>query len=629
VNKTENAVAVIGVAGRVGPADLDRFDAGFFGISHREAELLDPQQRVFLETCWEALEDAGHDPDTVGLTAVFAGQPTSTYLLFNLLPALLPSLTAEMDPLQLLVGNAADSLATRVSYKLNLKGPSFTVQSPGATLALAIHLARQSLLNGECDLALAGSVSIDVRSLKDGEARVYVLKRADEALRDGDNVRTLVTGSTVAGLELEPAPRVSRAPSNRERYVLPVSARSEAALEAACQRLADWLESHPELDLADVEYTLTVGRRRFEHQRTVECGGREGAMEALREPSPPGPLSRSSLHTLPGRGGDLLPGLSSGVWGRPSPGEGVLGWSGRGDGGEGPRRVSLPTYPFERRRYWIEPVQSFHPRPNLFNSYEAPRDEAEEKVAAIWQEVLGVSPVGAHDDFFQLGGHSLLAPQILARVRDVFGVDFPLQHVFSFPTPAELAEAIRFLTQEGPPPVPKSPLQATGGPYPLSFSQERLWFVDRLDPGNPIYNEPRAARVVGDLDVPALERSLRELVRRQETLRTTYLEIGGEPFQRVSPEASLFLPEVDLSGLPEPLRREEERRRAAEEARRPFDLAAGPPLRTALLRLDQRRLVARSSGRRGGGALLGVLTGPAVAVAGATRTVRRLRGLAT
>ncbi|HEX3129919.1 MAG TPA: amino acid adenylation domain-containing protein, partial [Thermoanaerobaculia bacterium] len=547
----KNAVAIIGAAARAGSTGLDRFDAGFFGISHREAELLDPQQRVFLETCWEALEDAGYEPETVGLTAVFAGQPTSTYLLFNLLP----SLTAEMDPLQLLVGNAADSLATRVSYKLNLKGPSFTVQSPGSTLELAVHLARQSLLNGECDLALAGSVSIDVRSLADGEARVYVLKRAEEALRDGDNVQSLVVESGVNGLNLVPAPGVERVPANRERYALPVSARSEAALETACQRLADWLESHPELDLGDVEYTLTVGRRRFEHVRAVECRTTQEAIQALRA---------GSAGILPAANQEAgrMPALPV-------------------------KRVSLPTYPFERRRYWIEPTRSFHPRPELFNPYEAPRDGAEEKVAAIWQEVLGVSPVGAHDDFFQLGGHSLLAPQILARVREVFHVDFPLQHVFSFPTPAELAEAIRFLREDqGPPPIPRGT-----GPYPLSFSQERLWFVDRLDPGNPIYNEPRAARVVGNLDVPALERSLSELVRRQETLRTSYLEIGGEPFQVVSPDVSLFLPEVDLSGLPEPLRRDEERCRTAEEARRPFDLAAGPPLRTALLRLDRQEHV--------------------------------------
>ena len=183
------SVAVVGVAGRFSES-LDRFDAGFFGINHREAEILDPQQRVFLETCWEALEDAGYEPETVGLTGVFAGQPLSSYLLYNLLPAL----TDTMDPLQLLVGNAADSLATRVSYKLNLKGPSFTVQAGESTLGLAVHLARQSLLNGECDLALAGWVSIDARTLT-GEAVVLVLKRAEEALRDRDNVQALVVDS--------------------------------------------------------------------------------------------------------------------------------------------------------------------------------------------------------------------------------------------------------------------------------------------------------------------------------------------------------------------------------------------------------------------------------------------------
>src|SRR6185436_873565 len=117
------AVAVIGMAGRfpgsVQLPDFDRFDAGFFGFNPREAEILDPQQRVFLEVCWEALEDAGYDSDTVRkVVGVFGGGTTSTYLLFNLLSN--PGLLATMDPLQLLVGNAGDSLATRVSYKLNL-----------------------------------------------------------------------------------------------------------------------------------------------------------------------------------------------------------------------------------------------------------------------------------------------------------------------------------------------------------------------------------------------------------------------------------------------------------------------------------------------------------------------------
>src|SRR6185436_1034359 len=119
-----------------------------------------------------------------------------------------------------------------------------------------------------------------------------------------------------------------------------------------------------------------------------------------------------------------------------------------------------------------------------------------------------------------------------------------------------------------------SPRRETGGPYPLSFAQERLWFVDRLDPGNPIYNEPRAAHISGALDVAALERSLFELLRRQEALRTTFLEVDGEPAQVVRP-AALELPWIDLSALPEAPRRTEAGRLTREEARRPFDLANG------------------------------------------------------
>src|SRR6202035_5417832 len=137
------------------PDDIDKFDATFFGINHREAEILDPQQRLFLESAWEALEDAGYDPEGGNRqVGVFAGATLSTYLLFHLAPN--PALVGGLDPLQLLVGNAGDSLATRVSYKLNLKGPSYTVQSACSTSLVAVHNACQSLLNEECDVALGG-----------------------------------------------------------------------------------------------------------------------------------------------------------------------------------------------------------------------------------------------------------------------------------------------------------------------------------------------------------------------------------------------------------------------------------------------------------------------------------------
>jgi len=212
--------------------DADLFDAGFFGYSHREAEILDPQQRIFLETCWQALEDAGHDPAIFkrgsadrpgGTIGVFGGATTSSYLLFNL--AGNPAVTEAVDPLQLLVANAADSLTTRVAYKLGLTGPAFAVQSACSTSLVAVHLACQSLLNEECDVALAGGVSVPVSQRAgyryrpgsilspDGRCRpfdedaagtvfgsgagVVVLRRAEDALADGDCVRALIRGSAV------------------------------------------------------------------------------------------------------------------------------------------------------------------------------------------------------------------------------------------------------------------------------------------------------------------------------------------------------------------------------------------------------------------------------------------------
>ncbi len=204
------------------PDGIEEFDAPFFGISHREAEILDPQHRLFLEACWTALEDAGYVPDSpAAVTAVFGGATTSTYLLFNL--ARNPQVVAAVDPLQLIVGNAVDSLATRVSYRLNLTGASHAVQCACSTSLVAVHLACQSLLDQECDVALAGGVSINVGQragyrfqedsilAPDGHCRAFdegargtvfgggvgvvVLKRLEDALAARDTVRAVILGS--------------------------------------------------------------------------------------------------------------------------------------------------------------------------------------------------------------------------------------------------------------------------------------------------------------------------------------------------------------------------------------------------------------------------------------------------
>ncbi|MCP4663875.1 MAG: KR domain-containing protein, partial [bacterium] len=204
--------------------DPDSFDAEFFGISHREAEILDPQQRVFLECAWQALESAGYHPESCGgRVGVFAGSTTSTYLLFHLIAD--AAFEQSWDPLELLVANAGDFLTTRASYRLNLKGPSFAVQCACSTSLVAVHLACESLLGEECDMALAGGISINVRQRTgyryneesivspDGHCRpfdagaqgtifgsgvgIVVLKRLVDALEDGDTIHAVIRGSAV------------------------------------------------------------------------------------------------------------------------------------------------------------------------------------------------------------------------------------------------------------------------------------------------------------------------------------------------------------------------------------------------------------------------------------------------
>jgi amino acid adenylation domain-containing protein len=222
-------------------------------------------------------------------------------------------------------------------------------------------------------------------------------------------------------------------------------------------------------------------------------------------------------------------------------------------------------------------------------SAAAPRTPAEEMLAWLWCEVLGVPEIGVHDDFFERGGHSLLAARLLARVRSIFGVDLPLRTLFASPTIARLAQAIVAARRERRnDAVPVEPVPRDGN-LPLSFAQERLWFIDQWIPESPAYNIPAAVRLRGPLDVAALGAALAAIVRRHETLRTTFAAVEGNPVQIIHPGMTVPLPVVDLETLDlEALGDGREagwRALAGEEARRGFDLWNGPLLRTSLLRL--------------------------------------------
>jgi amino acid adenylation domain-containing protein len=218
---------------------------------------------------------------------------------------------------------------------------------------------------------------------------------------------------------------------------------------------------------------------------------------------------------------------------------------------------------------------------------DLPRSPTEEIVAGLFAQVLGLGRIGIHESFFELGGHSLLATQMLARVRSTFDVEVPLRALFSHPTIAGLArqveEARRGPGRSGPllAPVPR------GEPLPLSFGQQRLWFLDQLEPGRPVYNMPVALRLRGELSVPALRASLSEVVRRHESLRTTFFELAGQPFQKVGPPAAVPLGVIDLGGLGARESEGELTRLVREHAVWHFDLTAGPLLRCALVRLGE------------------------------------------
>ncbi|HVR06717.1 MAG TPA: condensation domain-containing protein, partial [Thermoanaerobaculia bacterium] len=215
-----------------------------------------------------------------------------------------------------------------------------------------------------------------------------------------------------------------------------------------------------------------------------------------------------------------------------------------------------------------------------------PRTPAERLLAGFWTELLGVRQVGEDDDFFELGGHSLLATQLVSRVRGELGVELPLRRVFERPTLSGLAQELSTLLAgaDAMPPILAVPRDRE---LPLSFAQERLWFLEQLRPGTPTYNIASALRLRGALDRAALAAALAGVVRRHETLRTTFAVRGGRPVVRIAPEADGALPLVDLSRLPMARRARAATGLADQDAATPFDLAARPPVRACLLWLGR------------------------------------------
>ncbi|HEY3821033.1 MAG TPA: beta-ketoacyl synthase N-terminal-like domain-containing protein [Polyangiaceae bacterium] len=678
---------------------IDLFDAAFFGMSPRDAAIFDPQHRVFLECAWEAFEHAGYVGESViGPVGVFASCGMSDYMIKNVMTNH-EVMTNVGEWLVRHTGNDTNFLATRVSYELNLRGPSMNVQTACSSSLVAVHLACQSLLNGECDLALAGGATIYAEQNKgylwregdilssDGHTRSFdanatgtvmsnavacvVLKRLSDAEHDGDHVLAVVRGSAVnndgrdkagylapsvsgqaravtealavSGVSAEevsyveahgtgtrigdpieiaaltqafrahtdktgycaigslkssightgeasgaaafvkavlaiengqippslnyesPNPRcalpsspffvntklrpweegrrvagvtslgaggtnchviLEQAPARPERaasgdpQLLVVSARTAAALETATRNLGRHLEEHPDAPLADVAYTLAVGRKAFRHRRAIVAKDAAEAARAIASRDPrsvfTGQQTTAPRKEPSASGGGLLDEQGHLVVGSGSGSDlaSVLAEVGRmwttGDvtvsalyEGQGRRRVALPTYPWQRQRYWVTPSQRATPtavataptltltpapslahleRPSSASPFVAPRTSLERELAAVWRELLGVEHIGVHDDFFDLGGQSLIAVRLFTRIRKKYGIDLPLSTLLEAPCIEKCAAIIAAASPAELEPEASPPLASAS-----AHEVRSLVAIERGDGRTPFY----------------------------------------------------------------------------------------------------------------------------------------------
>ncbi len=222
------------------------------------------------------------------------------------------------------------------------------------------------------------------------------------------------------------------------------------------------------------------------------------------------------------------------------------------------------------------------------NKYAAPRSHIEENLCEIWQEVLGIAKIGINDNFFRLGGHSLLATQAVSRIRVIFKQKIPLQVLFEFPTASSMAKHIgRNLKQYDDTQYLSIPQVLRNRTLPLSFAQQRLWFLNVLDPDSSVYNISSVYKLTGAVNRLALENSLKFLVERHESLRTVFSDEDGIPYQLVNSCPDFKLKYVDLKNSPDSIRKDEALSIAKKESLKPFKLSKGPLIRPLILRINE------------------------------------------
>ncbi|MFN6534911.1 MAG: amino acid adenylation domain-containing protein [Nostoc sp. EkiNYC01] len=228
--------------------------------------------------------------------------------------------------------------------------------------------------------------------------------------------------------------------------------------------------------------------------------------------------------------------------------------------------------------------------PEFEEKFVAPQTAMEKQLVTIWMEVLGLQQIGINDNFFELGGHSLLATQVISRINKNLDIELPIRRIFELPTIAKLAKNLegKQLDINSLPPIERvSPNKE----LPLSFAQKRLWFLEQLERGSYTYNMPAAVYLNGRLDIDALEQTFKELLHRQEVLRTSFKKVNGNPVQIIASSVPISVPIIDLSEISAEKQFVTVQQSILEEAQRPFDLTKSPLLRVNLLRLAEESYV--------------------------------------
>ncbi|RAM53532.1 MAG: non-ribosomal peptide synthetase [Hapalosiphonaceae cyanobacterium JJU2] len=229
-------------------------------------------------------------------------------------------------------------------------------------------------------------------------------------------------------------------------------------------------------------------------------------------------------------------------------------------------------------------------RREVEETYVAPQTNVEKQLAIIWMQVLGLKKIGINDNFFELGGHSLLATQVISRIHKIFDIELPLRQLFELPTIAKLAKSIGEKNKAAKliPPIERVSREIA---LPLSFAQQRLWFLHQLDPKSYTYNGSSAVLLKGLLNVKALEQSINEIARRHEILRTCFQNVNGQPVQIITPALEIPLSIVDLQHLPDTGREAEIQKLRLANYQQPFDLTQLPLLRLTLIQLKTREYI--------------------------------------